>query len=54
MSLRGSKTTEAISLDIEAKEIATLPLVARNDQKELRDSFLAKESGRNFRIGRIG
>jgi hypothetical protein len=33
MSLRGSKTTEAISQGIENKEIATLPLVARNDEK---------------------
>jgi hypothetical protein len=33
MSLRGSKMTEAISQDIENKEIATLPLVARNDKK---------------------
>ena len=33
MSLRGSKTTEAISQCIENKEIATLPAVARNDKK---------------------
>jgi hypothetical protein len=33
MSLRGSKTTEAISQGIESKEIATLPSVARNDKK---------------------
>jgi len=33
MSLRGSKTTEAILQRIGNKEIATLPSVARNDEK---------------------
>jgi hypothetical protein len=32
MSLRGSETTEAISKGAEHKEIATLPVVARNDK----------------------
>jgi hypothetical protein len=32
MSLRGSETTEAISVGIAKKEIATLPSVARNDK----------------------
>mgnify|MGYP005659520603 CR=1 FL=1 len=32
MSLRGSKTTEAISKRAEKHEIATLPSVARNDE----------------------
>ena len=35
MSLRGSKTTEAISQFIENKEIAALPSVARKDTEEL-------------------
>jgi len=35
MSLRGSKTTEAISKCTENKEIATLSLVARNDKKAI-------------------
>jgi len=33
MSLRGSKTTEAISQGIDNPEIATLPSFARNDKK---------------------
>jgi hypothetical protein len=33
MSLRGSGTTEAISQGIDNPEIATLPPVARNDEK---------------------
>jgi hypothetical protein len=45
MSLRGSETTEAISLDIENKEIATLPLVARNDQNWIGTQSL-REGGR--------
>jgi len=32
MSLRGSEATEAISQGIDISEIATLPLVARNDK----------------------
>jgi len=36
MSLRGSKTTEAISQSIQKKEIAALPSVARNDKMGLR------------------
>lgn len=40
MSLRGRETTEAISQNIEDKEITTLPLVRRNDKKELRCSLL--------------
>jgi hypothetical protein len=42
MSLRGSETTEAISLDMENEEIATLPLVARNDQKGIAKQSLRK------------
>jgi len=42
MSLRGSKTTEAISPGIENKEIATLPLVARNDKKEITTHSLGR------------
>ena len=39
MSLRGSETTEAISQAIEITEIATLPPVARNDQKGIGHSL---------------
>jgi len=39
MSLRGTETTEAISLDIESKEIAALPTVARNDENGLGHSI---------------
>ena len=35
MSLRGSKTTEAISQGIDNPEIATLPSVARNDEERI-------------------
>jgi hypothetical protein len=37
--LRGSVTTEAISSGIENIKIATLPKVARNDEKQLRHSL---------------
>jgi len=47
MSLRGSEATEAISYGVENKEIATLPLVARNDKMELRHSPQG-ERGDNF------
>ena len=45
MSLRGSKTTEAISQGIENKEIATLPLVARNDEKGITAQFVRGRGG---------
>ena len=43
MSLRGSETTEAISQGIENREIATLPLVARNDKKGIMTQSLEGE-----------
>jgi len=43
MSLRGSETTEAISQDIENREIATLPSVARNDKKGIMTQSLQGE-----------
>lgn len=43
MSLRGSETTEAISLGNEIEEIAALPTVARNDKKVLRHNLSREE-----------
>jgi len=45
MSLRGSKTTEAILQGIENKEIATLPLVARNDEEGITTQSLKGGGG---------
>jgi hypothetical protein len=43
MSLRGSEATEAISQGIDISEIATLPVVARNDRKGIMTQSLGGE-----------